>query len=213
MASRHRKTPPQDVDIWASPLGYDETMAASDYMSNQFLIAMPGMEDPNFSRSVTYVCQHNDSGALGITINRSSDLTVGDVLEQLEIKVESPRWADEPVLIGGPVHQDRGFVLHNRSGDEWNSSFTVTPEIALTTSKDILEAMAQGSGPEQAILALGYAGWSAGQLETEILQNAWLHTSLDTQILFDSPLTERWHEAAAALGVDIDMLTGAAGHA
>ncbi len=187
-------------------------MATTDYLNDQFLIAMPGLKDPNFAKAVTYVCQHNESGALGITINRASDLKVGDVLKQLKIECSDEDWASQPVLVGGPVHQDRGFVLHRTSGD-WTSSFPVTSTIALTTSKDILEALAAGRGPDKAILALGYAGWAPGQLESEILQNSWLSTQADVEILFDSPLDDRWQRAAAGLGIDIHTLTGAAGHA
>ena len=187
-------------------------MATSHYLNDQFLIAMPGLKDPNFAKAVTYVCQHNESGALGITINRPSDLCVGDVLKQLKIDCGDDQWASQPVLVGGPVHQDRGFVLHAGDG-EWTSSFPVTSSIALTTSKDILEALADGRGPDKAILALGYAGWAAGQLESEMMQNSWLSTAASIEILFDSPLDDRWQNAAADLGVDIQTLTGAAGHA
>jgi len=187
-------------------------MSGSRYLDNQFLIAMPGLQDPNFSRSVTYVCQHNESGALGITINRTSDLHVRDVLKQLGIEPRNRDWADQPVLVGGPVHPDRGFVLHCAEG-EWNSTFPVTEEISLTTSKDILHALANGSGPSKAVLALGYAGWSAGQLEDEMLQNAWLSTDASTDIIFDWPIETRWERAAAAIGVDIQSISGMAGHA
>jgi putative transcriptional regulator len=187
-------------------------MSSDTFFNDQFLIAMPALQDPNFSRSVTYVCQHNDSGALGITINRRSDLSVGDVLRQLKIEDDSSDWAEQPVLIGGPVHPDRGFVLHSREG-EWNSTYPVNEHIALTTSKDILVALAQGEGPSQAILTLGYAGWSSGQLESEMMQNAWLSTDADLDIIFDSPLESRWEQAAAAIGINIQSMSGLSGHA
>lgn len=188
-------------------------MDGSAYLSDQFLIAMPGLEDPNFSRAVTYVCQHNEAGALGITINRASELTVSDVLEQLNIDCKEESWGSQHVLVGGPVHQDRGFVLHRENGQKWKSSFPVTPDITLTTSRDILEGLASGEGPELALLALGYAGWGAGQLESEMLSNSWLSSDADDQILFQAPLDDRWHHAAARLGVNIETLTGIVGHA
>ncbi len=194
-------------------MGYYLRMDGSAYLNDQFLIAMPGLEDPNFSRAVTYLCQHNDAGALGITINRASELMVGDVLDQLKIDCEDEAWGDQPVLVGGPVHQDRGFVLHRENGQQWKSSFSVTPEITLTTSRDILEGLAAGNGPEHSLLALGYAGWGAGQLESEMLSNSWLSCDADARILFDAPLDDRWQHAAANLGVNIETLTGVAGHA
>ncbi len=188
-------------------------MDGSAYLSDQLLIAMPGLDDPNFSRAVTYVCQHNESGALGITINRASELTVIDVLDQLHIDCLDADWGSSNVLVGGPVHQDRGFVLHREDGQKWKSSFPVTEQFTLTTSRDILEGLASGQGPDQALLALGYAGWGAGQLEAEMLSNAWLSSDADEQILFKSALDDRWHHAAAKLGVNIEMLTSSAGHA
>ncbi|MFK7955904.1 MAG: YqgE/AlgH family protein [Lysobacterales bacterium] len=188
-------------------------MDGSAYLNDQLLIAMPGLDDPNFSRAVTYVCQHNESGALGITINRASELTVFDVLNQLDIECLDDNWGSQHVLVGGPVHQDRGFVLHHEDGQKWKSSFPVTDQITLTTSKDILEGLASGTGPDMALLALGYAGWGAGQLESEMLSNSWLSSDADDQILFESALNDRWHHAAAKLGVNIDLLTGSAGHA
>lgn len=188
-------------------------MDGSAYLNHQLLIAMPGLDDPNFSRAVTYICQHNESGALGITINRPAELTVSEVLEQLDIKCTDHQWGSQQVLVGGPVHQDRGFVLHRENGQTWKSSFPVTPDITLTTSTDVLHALASGTGPDLALLALGYAGWGAGQLESEILSNSWLNSDADDQILFEAPLVDRWHHAAASLGINIETLTGQAGHA
>ena len=185
--------------------------AMADYLNNQLLIAMPSLRDPNFSRAVTYVCQHNESGALGITVNRRSHLKVGEVLDQLGIDCDNS-WSEQAVLIGGPVQPDRGFVLHH-GNDSWNATFQVTEQIALTTSRDILQALAAGEGPDRALLALGYAGWAPGQLESEMLNNAWLNTPAESAILFDSPLDARWEQAAATIGVDIQSLSGAAGHA
>ena len=187
-------------------------MSSGNYFNDQFLIAMPALQDPNFSRSVTYVCQHNDSGALGITINRRSELSVADVLRQLNVDAEDSTWADQPVLIGGPVHPDRGFVLHSREG-KWDSSYDVNEKIALTTSRDILIALAEGKGPEKAILTLGYSGWSPGQLESEMMQNSWLSTAAEMSIIFDAPLESRWEQAANAIGVNIQSMSGLSGHA
>ncbi|MDX1569172.1 MAG: YqgE/AlgH family protein [Xanthomonadales bacterium] len=187
-------------------------MQEGSYLNGHFLIAMPGLKDPNFEKGVTFLCQHNESGALGITINRSADLQISEVLAQLDIECDDQPWCNQPVLIGGPVQRDRGFVLHELSG-EWNSSIQVSEDLALTTSKDILEALARGEGPQRALLALGYAGWAPGQLEREIRENSWLSGPGDAQIIFDAPMASRWSLAAEQLGVDIAQLTGFAGHA
>lgn len=173
---------------------------------------MPGMEDPNFNRGVTLMCQHNDDGALGITINRNSDLTLMDVLSQLDIECEDEQIAAQPVLAGGPLQQERGFVLHSPGGT-WESTSEVAPGIMVTTSRDILEAIAEHRGPEKFVVALGYAGWSAGQLEDELKNNAWLNTGADSDIVFDSPIDERWTLAVASLGIDAASLQPVGGHA
>lgn len=173
---------------------------------------MPGMVDPNFDRGVTLMCQHNEDGALGITINRHSDLTLMDVLAQLEISCSDESIANQPVLQGGPVQQERGFVLH--SGDEqWEATTEVAPGIMVTTSRDILEAIAAHRGPEKYVVALGYAGWSAGQLEDELKNNAWLNADADSEIVFDSPIDDRWSRAVASLGIDVSTLQPVGGHA
>ncbi len=182
------------------------------FLNNQFLLAMPNMADPLFNGSVTYVCQHNDAGALGITVNRYGTMTIGEVLEQMKIPCPDEDLAARKVLRGGPVNPDRGFVLH-RGGPDWNASFQVTDEITLTTSKDILEAMAQGEGPADALLALGYAGWAAGQLDQEMLENAWINTDADLDILFNCPMDDRWRRAASQIGIELKNLTGLSGHA
>lgn len=187
-------------------------MTAGSNLTNHFLIAMPTLHDPNFARSVTYICEHSDQGAMGIVINRPLDLHLGDILEQLEIEPQTSQIAHAAIYNGGPVQTDRGFVLHD-GGDHWASTLTITPEISVTTSKDILEAIALGEGPPSALIALGYAGWGAGQLEVEISANAWLCGPADTDILFHYASGKRWHAAARHLGVDIDLLTGEAGHA
>ena len=185
------------------------------YFDQQMLIAMPGMEDPNFDHGVTLMCQHNEEGALGITINRSSELTLMDVLAQLNIECSDERIAEQPVLQGGPVQQERGFVLHSDDGreDQWEATTRIAPGIMVTTSRDILEAIAEHRGPSKYVVALGYAGWSAGQLEDELRQNAWLNTVVDSTIVFDSPIDDRWARAVALLGIDAATLQPLGGHA
>lgn len=183
-----------------------------NYFDRQLLIAMPSMGDPNFDRGVTLMCQHNAEGALGITINRQSDLTLIDVLAQLGISCEDRAIADQPVFEGGPVHQERGFVLHTPT-EPWESSMEVAPDIMVTTSRDILEAISQGRGPQKYLVALGYAGWAAGQLEDEFKENAWLNASADSAIVFDLPIDERWSRAVSSLGIDAFSLQPRGGHA
>ena len=180
--------------------------------TDHFLISMPSMEDPNFSRTLTYVCEHNERGALGIVINRPSEMTLAGLLNQVEIACSVPGLAQQPVYHGGPVQPDRGFVLHRPCGS-WKSSLAEAQRVGLTTSRDILEALGSGSGPDQVLVSLGYAGWSAGQLEHEIGQNAWLTVQASDQILFDTPAEQRLAAAMSALGVDFARLQGVAGHA
>lgn len=183
-----------------------------NYFDQQLLIAMPGLEDPNFDHGVTLMCQHNDEGALGITINRHSDLMLKDVLSQLDISCEDESLGAQPVLVGGPVQQERGFVLHTPDG-EWESTTEVAPGIMVTTSRDVLEAIAEHRGPAKFVVALGYAGWSAGQLEEELRENAWLNTSAQSDIVFDLPIDDRWMRAVATLGIDAATLQPVGGHA
>jgi len=186
------------------------------YFDQQLLIAMPGMEDPNFDHGVTLMCQHNEEGALGITINRHSELTLMDVLAQLEISCNDESIANQPVLQGGPVQQERGFVLHSDDGQadgQWEATTQVAPGIMVTTSRDILEAIAEHRGPSKYVVALGYAGWSAGQLEDELKDNAWLNTAADSAIIFDLPIDDRWARAVASLGIDAATLQPIGGHA
>ncbi len=187
-------------------------MEGTHSLANNFLIAMPAMKDPNFEQTVTYICQHSDEGALGIVINRIIDLTVGDVLDQMKIDRAISVKLDARVYYGGPVQMDRGFILHEEIGD-WDSTLKVSDQTALTTSRDILEAMARNAGPDRALLALGYAGWGEGQLEREITENAWLHLPADNELMFSTPVHQRWEEAAALLGVDLSLLSTDAGHA
>lgn len=180
-------------------------------LSDHFLIAMPSMGDPNFSRTVTYMCQHGEEGALGIVINRPTTMKLGEILEQMDIKTQSESVQDLPVFYGGPVQPDRGFVVHQPSGT-WDSSLMVSDSMALTTSRDILEAIATGSGPHKSLIALGYAGWGEGQLEREIVENAWLNAPASQSIIFDVPATDRWKSAADLMGIDLNLLSPQAGH-
>jgi putative transcriptional regulator len=184
----------------------------ADYLTNQFLIAMPSMDDPNFAQTVTLICEHSERGALGIVINRTLPMTLGDVFEQLGLDASRSRVNDQPVLRGGPVQTERGFVLHSPGGP-WESSLPFSSRMHLTTSRDILDALAAGEGPESAAIALGYAGWDAGQLEDEMARNAWLTVNADERLLFATPVEQRWHAAARLLGVDLATLSSDAGHA
>ncbi|MGW8270912.1 MAG: YqgE/AlgH family protein [Burkholderiales bacterium] len=181
-------------------------------LTNHFLIAMPNMVDPFFARTLTYLCEHNDQGALGLVVNRPIDLTLQSLFERLALGLKQRDLVDAPVYYGGPVQTDRGFVLHAPPGD-WQSTLRVREEIALTTSKDILEAVGRGEGPRRMMVTLGYAGWSPGQLEHEISQNAWLTVEAKDGIIFDLPAEERLPAAMELLGLDFARLSDEAGHA
>lgn len=185
---------------------------AGEFLNNQFLIAMPGMNDPNFAQTVTLVCEHSPQGALGIIINRPLSMTLGEVFAQLGLDSTRSRVNESPVLQGGPVQTDRGFVLHS-PGSGWESTLAFSERLHLTTSRDILDALARGEGPEQAVVALGYAGWDAGQLEEEMAQNAWLTVAADERLLFGTPAGERWQAAGRLLGVNLLHISSDAGHA
>jgi len=187
-------------------------MPAQDFLTNQFLIAMPAMEDPNFRESVTFICEHSPQGALGIIINRPMDLVLDDVLKQLELKAQDPDTGASPVYLGGPVQTQRGFVIHEPHG-QWEATLKVSDSLGVTTSRDVLAAVAAGSGPERCFVALGYAGWTAGQLEEELKSNAWLSTPADSRIIFETPVELRWQAAAKLIGVDLTLLSGDTGHA
>jgi len=187
-------------------------MSFSTSLTNHFLIAMPGLQDPNFSRTVTYVCEHTEQGAMGIVINRPMEIRLGEVLAQLEIASSDQRTLDTLVYLGGPVQPDRGFVLHS-AGEGFDSTLSITPEISVTTSRDVLEAIADGKGPDHKLVALGYAGWGGGQLEEEMSANSWLSGPADEEIIFSLPAEARWQAAAHLLGVDLNLLSGEAGHA
>ena len=184
----------------------------SGYLQQQMLIAMPAMADPNFSRSVTLMCQHNEEGAIGITINRQSDFTLGELLFQLKIPCESQKISSMIVLEGGPVSPERGFVLHTPCKG-FDSSIQINDDIMVTTSRDVLAAIAEGKGPQHFLVALGYAGWGDGQLESEMRQNAWISVPADKGILFESALQNRWEKAVGILGININDLHGVGGHA
>lgn len=188
-------------------------MPTSSSLAGYFLIAMPGMGDPNFERGITFVCQHDQDGAMGLLVNRRSDFKLGDVLQQMHMPCERTAVAATPVLSGGPVQPERGFVLHALGEHRWDSSYHINDALGVTTSRDILAAMADGDGPSQALVALGYAGWGAGQLEQELRDNAWLTVEADPRILFDTPLDDRWSAAVALMGIEPGQLTTYSGHA
>src|SRR5512138_508920 len=181
-------------------------------LTHHFLIAMPNMADPHFAKSLTYICEHNDQGALGLVVNRPIDMTLQALFERLQLSLRDPARSDAPVYFGGPVQTDRGFVLHEPVGS-WQSTLPVREAIGLTTSKDILEAVGRGEGPARLLVTLGYAGWSPGQLEHELSQNAWLTVEARDAIIFDLPAEERLAAAMELLGLDYARLQDAAGHA
>ena len=184
----------------------------SSCLAGHFLIAMPAMADPNFKGTVTYVCEHNERGALGVVVNRPTSLTMDSLFQQIAVEVADIRLSQRKVRFGGPVSVEHGFVLH-RSHGSWDSSIVVSEELSLTTSKDILEAVAGGTGPEEWLLTLGYAGWGAGQLEEEIAANAWLTVQADADMLFVTPPKDLLNVAIERLGISRLALSSVAGHA
>ena len=189
-----------------------KAMEISGSLTNQLLLAMPGMADPNFSSTVTLICEHTQKGALGIVINRPLTLQLGGLFKQMDVDNISPNIAREPVLMGGPVGQERGFVLHD-SGHDFQNSVSVSDDIQLTFSRDIIDRLAVGEGPQQSLVAIGYAGWDAGQLEDEMLANSWLNVPASPDIVFETPFEDRWAFAANKLGIDISQISPDAGHA
>jgi len=187
-------------------------MDALTSLRHHFLIAMPNLADPNFFHTVVYLCEHDTEGAMGLIINRPLDLTLGEIFAQMEIECEDAELRARTVYFGGPVQCERGFVIHRPLGD-WDSSLRVTDEIAVTSSRDILQAIADGQGPRDGLVALGYAGWGPGQLEEELVDNAWLSVEADPAILFETADSERWQAAAALGGIDPTLLSGEIGHA
>ncbi len=186
-------------------------------LTNQFLIAMPGMADDTFSGTVIYLCEHNDKGALGLVINKPIDIKLKNLFEKVELSLDRGDLADEPVYFGGPVQTERGFVLHERQPDDqaapYNSTLSIPGGLEMTTSKDVLEAISAGSGPKRVLVTLGYSGWSPGQLEAEIGRNGWLTVDADPQVIFDTPIERRYDKAISLLGIDPRMLSQDAGHA
>ncbi|MGY4827875.1 YqgE/AlgH family protein [Sphaerotilaceae bacterium SBD11-9] len=188
-------------------------------LTNQFLIAMPGMADDTFAGAVIYMCEHTDKGALGLVINKPIDIKLKNLFEKVELTLDRADLAEAPVYFGGPVQTERGFVLHERlggDGDEgghYNSSLQIPGGLEMTTSKDVLEALSNGAGPKKILVTLGYSGWSAGQLEEEIGRNGWINVSAEPGIIFDTPVEQRYDKALSLLGIDPRMLSQEAGHA
>ena len=197
------------VKVW---LGDYNMLMQPVNLTNHFLIAMPNMADPYFSKSLTYICEHNEQGALGVVVNRPIDMTLQALFEQISIPLGEPRLRGIAVHFGGPVQIDRGFVLHKPLG-EWQSTLTVNQELGLTTSKDILQAVGRGNGPQHILVTLGYAGWAPGQLEHELAQNAWLSVPAKTEVIFDLPAEGRLPAAMELLGVNFATLSEDVGHA
>jgi putative transcriptional regulator len=190
----------------------------SNGFANQFLLAMPGMLDDNFSGSLVYLLEHSDKGAMGLVVNRPTDIVLSTLFEKIELKLEIAPLLDQPVYFGGPVQVERGFVLHPTNNKEkYSSSLVVADGLTMTTSKDVLEAVAGGIGPEKFMMTLGYAGWGAGQLEEEISLNGWMNVELPSiemqSIIFDTPYADRYQKALELLGINFASLSGEAGHA
>jgi putative transcriptional regulator len=181
-------------------------------LTDHFLIAMPAMDDPYFSRTLIYIAEHNDQGALGLIVNRPIDMDLATLFEKIEVPLESPNVGRLPVYFGGPVQTDRGFVLHRPVGN-WQSTLVVTSEVGLTSSRDVLQAVGKDGQPGEIMVTLGYSGWGAGQLENELVQNAWLTVPADPRILFELPFEERLPSAMETLGIDFANLSEKAGHA
>lgn len=181
-------------------------------LANQLLLAMPGLVDPNFSQTVTYIFSHDEHGAMGIVINRPLHMDLGEILTQMNLSTGNSLINSMPVFNGGPVKTDRGFVIH-KPDLKWQSSIKVSEHVQVTTSKDILEAIAKGQGPDKCFIALGYAGWEAGQLEQELMENCWLNAPSGADIIYDAPYERRWEFAAAQLGFKLQNLSSQIGHA
>ena len=185
-------------------------------LTNQFLIAMPSMVDDNFSGTVVYLCEHNDKGALGLVINRPTDIKLKNLFERVELSLDRDDLAARPVFMGGPVQTERGFVLHEGLGDDgahYSSTLKIAGGLEMTTSRDVLEALSNGAGPSRVFVSLGYSGWGAGQLEEEISRNGWLSVGADPELIFSTPVEQRYDKALSLLGIDRHFLMGEAGHA
>jgi putative transcriptional regulator len=185
-------------------------------LTNQFLIAMPGMADDTFAGTVVYLCEHTERGALGLVINKPIDIPLGKLFEKVELSLDREELAGQPVFFGGPMQTERGFVLHEKQGEgdsPYNSTMSVPGGLEMTTSKDVLEALSNGAGPRRVLVTLGYSGWGAGQLEDEISRNGWLTVDADPKVIFDTPIEKRYESAVSLLGFDPRMLSQEAGHA
>ncbi len=187
-------------------------MSAAGYLTNQLLIAMPTLGDKNFAQTVSLICDHNERGALGLVLNRPLEMRMGEIFTQMNIEVTSSTASSRYVLAGGPMQTDRGFVVHD-AGGQWESTLRVSETIHVTTSRDILVAIARGEGPQHAFIALGYAGWDGGQLEDEIRANAWLNAPVDRTLVFETPFAARWGAAGRLLGIDLSRISPISGNA
>ena len=193
--------------------------SASINLTNQFLIAMPGLGDGPFAGTVIYLCEHTEKGALGLVINKPIDITLKNLFEKVELSLDREDMAESPVYFGGPVQTERGFVLHEplgEAGDDdnrYSSSLKIEGGLEMTTSKDVLEALSHGAGPKRVLVTLGYSGWAAGQLEDEMGRNGWINVAAEPRIIFDTPVGERYERALSLLGIDAGMLSADAGHA
>ena len=181
-------------------------------LKDHFLVAMPGLHDDNFSGSVVYICEHNVEGAMGLIINQQLDIPAKAVFDRLELKYNQQE-GDELIFDGGPIQQDRGFILHSTSDQKWESTIHIGSDISLTTSKDILGDIALGTGPKDALITLGYSSWGGGQLEEELKDNSWLVIPADSAVLFKTDCAQRAQAAALTIGLNLDMLALESGHA
>jgi putative transcriptional regulator len=197
------------ADKHSTPITFSELLPGS--LCDHFLIAMPSMQETSFSQSVTYICEHSERGAMGIVINNPMPMTLHEIFTQMNLN-DSAQQGRKPILAGGPVQSERGFVLHS-SDSEWHSTLKVSDFISLTASSDIITALAEGQGPPTFLIALGYAGWSQGQLEAEIAANSWLTVPANPDIMFNTPFEQRWTAAALALGINVNLISTTAGHA
>jgi putative transcriptional regulator len=205
------------------PANLAKPAASASNLTSQFLIAMPGMTDDNFAGSVVLLCEHTERGALGLVINKPSDIKLGKLFEKVDLSLDREELAEQPVYIGGPVQTERGFVLHERGDDDeadpeadgarYSSSLRIPGGLAMTTSRDVLEALANGAGPKRVLVTLGYAGWGAGQLEDEVARNGWITVDAQPEVIFDTPIEQRYERALGLLGISQAMLSAQAGHA
>lgn len=183
-------------------------------LTNNFIIAMPGLSDPIFEKSVSYICQHTSQGAMGLTINHPININFSHFLSKMDIKLEDDTLASTPIYLGGPIETQHGFILHSNDSDFYDESQTlkINEQISLSSSKELLSAIAQGKGPSQFLITLGYAGWIKDQLENEVLHNSWLNVISNNDIIFSTPANKRWEKAALMLGIDINLISAEVGH-